>query len=210
LRHGAEGKEIKVPTEQVLDASARKALFETCGAFDAPLMPIDELRKRMASERTTNPNFNLSFIELFVFGLTDIGRKLFFNMDLCQQLTEAKEAVPVGEGDDELVITGPSQDEYQFIDEYVRFLVSQNLIYYDFYDYLIDWNERQVVPMFLCPLTQRGHAVVEQVRKATDDSFRLQEHPVRMAFGYSHLPYDPVLPYLVKVFAGISERMRAG
>ncbi len=208
LRHGAEGKEIKVPIGQILGASARTTLFETCGAFDVPLLPVEELGKRMASERTTNPNFNLSFIELFVFGLTDIGRKLFFNMDLCQQLTEAKESVPVGEGDNELIVTGPSQDEYRFIDDYIRFLVSQNLIYYDFYDYLIDWNERQVVPVFLCPLTQRGQVVLEQVRAAKDDSFRLQEHPVRMEFGYSHLPFDPVLPYLVKVFAGISERMR--
>lgn len=206
LRHRADSKAIKVPLLQVLNASSRTALFETCGAFDSPMLPTEELGKRMASERTSNPNFNPSFIELFCFGLTDIGRKLFFNMDLYQQLTEAKGSILGGE--DELVITGPSQEEYDFIDRYVRFLVSQNIVYYDFYDYLIDWNERQVAPVFLCPLTRRGHAVLEQVRQAKNNGVRLQEYPVRMAFGYSHLSYDPLLPFLLKSFSSITEQMR--
>ena len=35
-------------------------------------------------------------------------------------------------------------------------MVSQNLIHYDFTDYLIDWEDRELQPTFLCSLTVRG------------------------------------------------------
>src|SRR5947209_7053643 len=45
LRSPSNGTEkaIKVPVGQILDSSARASLFETCGAFDIPLLPVDDL-----------------------------------------------------------------------------------------------------------------------------------------------------------------------
>ena len=51
--------------------------------------------------------------------------------------------------------------EYEFLCEYIQFLINQNLIYYDFSDFLIDWEDRKLVPIFLCPLSPRGQEVVD-------------------------------------------------
>ena len=58
--------------------------------------------------------FHLSFLELFGFGITDIGRKLFFSMDLCMEIAEHRamqHEVGVGVG----------YSEHQFIEAYVTF-----------------------------------------------------------------------------------------
>jgi hypothetical protein len=96
-------------------------------SFFAALRPIEkqmtesEVVKALAANVHNEAGFHLSFLELFGFGITDIGRKLFFSMHLCMEIAEYRAAqhdVGVGVG----------YSEHQFVEAYVTFLVSQGLV----------------------------------------------------------------------------------
>jgi hypothetical protein len=89
---------------------------------------------------------------------------------------------------------GMGSEEYDFLFRYVEFLVSQDLANVDFGDCLIDWNDRQMVPRFVAPLSSRGRALVRLISEKEDqlrsagvlvgsDSVRIaQEHLFQMIF----------------------------
>ncbi len=158
-----EGDPILVPLDHVLDTSSREQLFETCGTPETPLRAVDDLITFMLEAHTANAGFDLSFFDLFVCGLMDISRKLFFHMSLAQEIAEYR----LEEAESEFGV-GIGYDEYEFIDAYVRFLVSQNIIVYDFADYLIDYYERAMTPVFVAPLTSRGRALRDRIRTIED------------------------------------------
>ncbi|HEY6328096.1 MAG TPA: DUF4365 domain-containing protein, partial [Blastocatellia bacterium] len=79
---------IRVPMAQTLDREHKSDLFHTCGALNAPILPIPEVMHLMIASRTGNALFDLSFFDLFVFGLTNLCRKLFFSMSLCMQIVD--------------------------------------------------------------------------------------------------------------------------
>jgi hypothetical protein len=109
------------------------------------------------------PGFDVSFLDLFAIGVTDNGRKLFFSMGTASEIAEAR---AVNNGLKGFAIGNEAQD---FCGKYVRFLVSQNLIQYDFTDYLIDWEDRLLQPIFLCPLTPRGRNVLDSLLTLAGD-----------------------------------------
>lgn len=55
---------------------------------------------------------------------------------------------------------GVGQEEHQFLFDYVRFLVGQHLVDVDYADYLIEWDEFELQPKFVAPLTSRGRELV--------------------------------------------------
>jgi hypothetical protein len=127
-------------------------------------MSESEVINVLAANVHNDAGFHLSFLELFGFGITDIGRKLFFSMHLCMEIAEhraAQHEVGIGVG----------YSEHQFIEGYVTFLVSQGLVYYDYSDYLIDRDERQMSPTFLVPLTRRGQNVLEGLQTVSGNLF---------------------------------------
>jgi hypothetical protein len=105
----------------------------------------------------------MSFFELFGFGLADIGRKLFFSMSLCMEIAEIR-AYDFGVG------VGVGSEEHDFLERYIKFIVSQGLVYYDYSDYLID-KDREVAPIFLSPLTRRGRETLQQMQQLTNNAF---------------------------------------
>lgn len=147
-------KAIKVPRENILNASKRDELIACYGSLGDKLLDTNELILELVKHRYPSPSFNISYIELFGFGLTDICRKLFFSSNLFMTIAEQrsfKNGVGISIG----------AYEYEFLYEYIQFLINQNLIYYDFSDFLIDWEDRKLVPIFLCPLSPRGQKVID-------------------------------------------------
>ena len=61
--------------------------------------------------------------------------------------------------------------EHDFVDRYIKFLVGQGLVYYDYSDYLIDRNDRYVAPIFLAPLTKRGTETLGLMQVVSDNAF---------------------------------------
>lgn len=168
---------IVIPEEQVLNIDNRDLLFESCGAFGMPPMAELDIVKALLEQKNGNAAFNLSFFDIFSNGLTDIGRKLFFSLDFCMDIAEAKlakENSPFG--------VGMGYQEHLFIDNYIDFITAQSLVVIDYCDYLIDRDERQMSPTMLMPLTARGRAVRDLLRNLGQGapSRSLTENPVEM------------------------------
>lgn len=167
LRAGAGRIAIIVPNKNILTPSARDRLFINTGVNNIPFIEdIQSLLKTMATTKSQNAGFYLSYLELFVNGLTNIVRSLYFGMDLAITLAENYlEKVESEFG------VGLGSDEYDFLYEYIQFLVAQHLADVDFSDCLIDWLDRRMVPRFMVPLTSRGRQVVEAISHL-EDQFR--------------------------------------
>jgi hypothetical protein len=177
LRAGSNREVIDLPTEQTVIGTDPKALFETVQPI-SDLLDISAVLQIMARERHENPGFRMSFFELFGFGLADIGRKLFFSMSLCMEIAEIRA--------DEFGVY-VSFEEHDFLERYIKFIVSQGLVYYDYSDYLID-KDRQVGPILLTPLTRRGREVLRHMQQLTNNAFhecllRIDESSLSSLFG---------------------------
>lgn len=191
-RSGTQDKNVgvSVPKAQEFKITSRTKLFDNAGLIGEEFAEsLDEVLKLLVNSRSKRASFPLSFFQLFVNGLTNIVRTLYFGMDLATNLVESN-----------LVRTeleygmGIGSDEYDFLFRYMEFLVSQDLANVDFGDCLIDWNDRQLVPSFLAPLSSRGRALVQLISEKEDqlrsagvltgsDSVRIaQEHLFQMVF----------------------------
>nr|WP_299486253.1 DUF4365 domain-containing protein [uncultured Allomuricauda sp.] len=146
---------IKIPKTNILNESSKEFLFESLGNLDEPFLDINEVLKQMVISNSKNPTFSMSYFHLFVMGITNIGRQLFFSMSLAVDIAENNNNSEFG------LSVGPA--EHDFLHDYVRFLVSQNLTKIDYADYLIDWKERNLQPSFLAPITQRGHRLMRVI-----------------------------------------------
>jgi hypothetical protein len=153
---------IKIPKKNVLNSANKNKIFETVGNFDEPFQTIENVLKSMVQKQCTSPLFNLSYFDLFLQGLTNICRQLYFDISIAVDVVECRSP--------QIAI---SNKEYEFIYEYVRFLVNQNLADIDFGDCLIEWNERKLVPRFLAPLTYRGRTLLKYINSTEARFFEI-------------------------------------
>jgi hypothetical protein len=154
---------IRVPRSQTIDKARPEEFFATVKPIEKPLS-VPEIVRAMIANAHPAAGFRMSFFELFGFGITDIGRKLFFGMTLCMEIAEFR----AYEAD---VGWGVGGAEHEFVDRYISFLVAQGLIYYDYSDYLLDRDERELAPTFLVPLTLRGRQTLEAIHTLTGGLF---------------------------------------
>jgi hypothetical protein len=153
LRANPGSKTIRVPLANHLETTRIHELFKTAGPVTGGYLSIQELAGYMASKRHPDSGFNISFLELFGLGLTNVGRQLFFSMALVMDIAEHHaQGKNVG--------VGVGAPEYQFLKDYIDFLAAQDLARLDYCAILIDWDTRELVPAFLEPLTHRGHALL--------------------------------------------------
>lgn len=143
---------IKIPKTNILNSTTKNKLFETIGDFDNPLLDIEGVFNAMISTRCKSPLFTLSFLDLYLQGLTNMCRQLYFDMSIAMDIIECRSPYVVG-----------SHNEYKFLYNYAKFIVSQNIAEVDFGDCLIEWNEKKLVPRFLAPLTFRGKSLLDYI-----------------------------------------------
>lgn len=175
---------IKIPKTNVLNASTKNRLFETVGNSDEPFLEIADVFNTMISSRCDSELFNLSFLDLYLQGLINLCRQLYFDMSIAMDIAECRSPQVAAGG-----------QEYDFLFEYIKFLVSQNLAEVDFGDCLLEWNERQLIPRFLAPLTHRGKALSEYINGVETkysaimpETVLVQERFMQLAFdNYSYL-----------------------
>jgi len=189
---------IAVPKTQTFSAISRDALFESCGSPGVGLATPDLALRHLALTRSKSAAFRISHLDIFLEGLTDIGRKLFFSAGMCWDLAEARvdDGVSMGE------------PEQKFLDDFVRYLVSESLAFVDYSDFLIDLHDRQLIATFLVPLTSRGRAVRDLCREigSSGSPGEITEAPVGLMDG-GYLPLrrcanQKVAEQVVKHFAG--------
>jgi hypothetical protein len=152
---------IAVPKTSILQAVATTQLFESYGVTDDPFIPdLNDVLHAMLERRTGNAGFDLSFFTLFVHGLTNICRSVYFGMDLALTAAEAS----LAEADSDFGV-GVGPYEHEFLFDYIKFLVAQHLADVDFADCMIDWVDREMQPHFVAPLTSRGRRLVRTIQE---------------------------------------------
>ncbi len=161
----ASGNKIVVPKSNDFMAVTVDELFKNAGLTQTEYVKdIPALLEVMLSKQTGNAGFDISYFDLFCLGMTNICRSLYFGMDLAMRIAEDKlEAAnsPFGVG-----LGGP---EYDFIEDYIRFLVSQNLVHANYSDLLIDLEMKEMIPKFIVPLSRRGDALKELISSREDE-----------------------------------------
>lgn len=132
-------------------------IFETYGDLSMPYYSIPEVFDKMLNKTCSNPTFNVSFLDLFTQGLTNICRHIFFNMNLVMTIADYNNNTDFG--------ASIGSNEHDFLHDYAKFIMGQNLAAINYSDYLIDWRERQLQPMFIAPLNNRGFILLDYIRK---------------------------------------------
>ncbi|MDR6919986.1 DUF4365 domain-containing protein [Chryseobacterium sp. 2987] len=167
--------------ENYLNISNHSKIFETAGGFDGEYFEMEQIFDTMISTVCKNITFNISYLDLFCQGLTNICRHLYFSMDLATEIAEFNNESEYG--------LSLGYNEYEFLNSYCKFLITQNLAFIDYSDYLIDWNERELVPTFIAPLTKRGFELLDKIKEIQDryakelpNTTLVREHFISMSF----------------------------
>lgn len=152
---------IEVPKTNVLEATSPAALFENAGVLDQPFVPaIEDVLRQLVTTVSNEGTFPLSYFDLFVHGLTNICRSIYYGMDLISNAVEFNLDARGSEFG-----MGMGSPEHEFAFGFVKFLLAQNLAHIDYSDCLIDWVDREMHPHFVAPLTSRGRALVALIHK---------------------------------------------
>jgi uncharacterized protein DUF4365 len=180
-----ERRFIEVPKTNHLQATSPATLFENAGVLDQPFIPaIEDVLKRLLTTVSNEGRFPLSYFDLFVHGLTNICRSIYYGMDLVCNAVEFN--LDVQGSDFGMGMGGPEQE---FAFGFVKFLLAQNLAQIDYADCLIDWVDREMQPHFVAPLTSRGRALVSLIHKEEERLVAIAVMPVE---GYLHVAQESI------------------
>jgi hypothetical protein len=151
---------IGVPKRNLLQGFSRKAFLQAVGASTAVPLPLEDVLVALAESASVNPAFPVSYLDLFTIGLTNIGRSIYYGMDLPVEVAESR----LEDRDDEMGLCC-GEDDHEFLFGFVRFLVEQHLADVNIEDCMVDWAERGIEPRFVAPLTRRGRALVRLIHE---------------------------------------------
>jgi len=170
---------VFVPKSCVLSNDSFGALFDSCGSAGKGLLSIHDALRSLSTSHCQNACFPISHLAIFLEGLTDIGRKLFFSAGLCWDLAELSLSPDSDFG------VGMGSQEQQFLDSYLRFLVEQSLAHIDYSDVLIDIRDRGLYPTILVPLSSRGRELRDLCRElgACGSPYELTEGTIGLIDG---------------------------
>lgn len=150
---------IEVPGANVLQDTDPVALFQTAGVLEqAFINDIPTVLKTLIAMNSNERSFPLSYFDLFVLGLTNIARAIYYGMDVITNAVEFNL-----KASDPSVGMGAGEPQHRFAFGFLQFLLAQNLAHIDYADCLIDWIDRQMHPHFVAPLTSRGRALVSLI-----------------------------------------------
>lgn len=152
---------IEVLSSNNLEETDTIALFENAGALDQPFISeIPEILRHLIGTNSNEKSFPLSYFDLFVHGLTNLCRSIYYGMDIIISSVEYNlEATNATHG------MGMGHQEHLFAFGFVKFLVAQGLAHIDLSDCLIDWVDREMHPHFVAPLSSRGRALVRLIHQ---------------------------------------------
>ncbi|MCD9186329.1 MAG: DUF4365 domain-containing protein [Pyrinomonadaceae bacterium] len=167
---------IPVPKSSILNESDKDKLFTQLGTSEEEFLPLPDLLNFIIHTTNLNGSFPISFFDLFINGLTNLCRHSYFSMQLAEEIAE----VNLSYSEDEFGLE-IGAGEHDFLHSYVRFLIIQNLVKVDYSDYLIDWNERLILPQLLAPLTARGRELVTYIREIETELFSEKENEISVA-----------------------------
>lgn len=153
-----DAKSVVVPSKNRLTMTLAESIFETAGASEQPYIhDIDDLLDFMITNTAIDVSNCLSYFDLFVFGLTNICRSIYFGTDIACAVIEYNFTTKYP---DLPYVPGPPAE---FLFSFARFLIGQNLVHMDWSDFMIDWYSRDMIPTFIRPLTSRGRELKDAI-----------------------------------------------
>lgn len=149
LSHGhVLSSKILIPKKQVLSYENREDIFACIAGFSSAYHTTEELYTIMSSKRITICNNSyVSFLDLFVGGLTNLCTDLFCDTSVLSNLIDLRTKLP-------MFYMG--QQDHEFLWEFIKFITKENLAKVNFEACLYDWEDRMMDPRILVPLTYRG------------------------------------------------------
>jgi hypothetical protein len=131
-------------------------------AIDGPLpdrvLQPREIVLAMLKEKHHTNDLPLDVFDLFVHGLIDFRRSIYFGVDLAEDVGNSILAYRGSQ-----FSVGWGADEYDFLRRYVLFLIEYDIARVDYDAFVRAWDGDQVVPRFITPLTRRGTEVCEYI-----------------------------------------------
>ena len=159
------GNKVVIPKSNSFIDATVQGLFNNAGLTQTEyIKDISAVLECMLTRTTENTAFDISFFDLFCLGMTNICRSLYFGMDLALKIAEHKLVSANSEFGVEM-----GYSDYDFLESYIRFLVSQNLVHANYSDLLIDLELREMVPKFIVPLSRRGTALKHLISGREND-----------------------------------------
>ena len=110
----------------------------------------------MNSEKIFIGDSYVSFMDLFVGGLTNLCSDLFCDISVLSNLLDIRGKLPA-------INIGSA--ELEFCWKFIQFITKENLAVLDFDACLCNWEERMLCPRILAPLTSRGIQCRDYVAK---------------------------------------------
>ena len=145
--------EIVIPKKNILSPQNKGEFLKTLGGCHTKYSEIEDVFNMMQSEIYSDGDFSISFLELFVLGLTNLCSDLFYDVSIATEIAQSKskEGISIG------------QVFHDFLWNYILFLVKENLAEINFHACLYDYEVRLIQPRFIAPLTYRGRQLSHYV-----------------------------------------------
>ncbi len=141
---------IDIPKKNVLCEENKEEFLKTIGG-SLKYSDIESVFLYMLKKRSYDISFPVSFLELFISGLTNLCNDLFFDVSLSTDIAEVN-----------CELSGTSID-HEFLWEYIKFIVKENLAEINFHACLNSYEEREIQPRFIAPLTFRGKQLLDYI-----------------------------------------------
>lgn len=156
---------ILIPKSHILSQTEPAAIFEAESVGYKQILCLDELIGTMIRKKSSNPRFCVSYFSLFINGLTDLCRQVYFDMSLAVNVAEHSP----GDNDDGWISI--NDDDHQFLFEYIRFLKGQRIADINFSECYLSFFEELMIPMFIAPLTSKGKKLTDRVREMENSQY---------------------------------------
>ena len=142
---------IDIPKVNILCKENKEHFLKTIGGCVSKYSDIEAVFNYMLQKKCNDISFSVSFLELFVSGLTNLCHDLFYDVSLATDIADIKNK---GIG---------FSVNHDFLWEYVTYLVKENLAEVNFHACLYDYEERKMQPKFIEPLTYRGKQLLDYI-----------------------------------------------
>lgn len=138
---------ICIPKKQILSLENRESICVNIAGFSTTYHTTQELYDIMKETKIAVADSYVSFMDMFVGGLTNLCSDLFCDISVLSNLIDLRGKQP-------MVHIGSR--EHEFLWSFIKFITKENLAVVNFDACLFDWEERMMNPRIIVSLTYRG------------------------------------------------------
>lgn len=147
---------ILIPKKQILSIENREDIFMCIAGYSTIYHTIQELYDIMRETKICVADSYVSFMDMFVGGLTNLCSDLFCDISVLSNLLEIRGKQP-------MIHIG--SQEHEFLWNFIKFITKENMAIVNFDACLFNWFERGMDPRILVSLTYRGQEYINCVEE---------------------------------------------